>query len=107
MSELNPNHPVTKEMREQWHKIVAVLLVKFGKSEIEITEKDIEALTSGGEKAVVADTRNNKFVIRLVSMEEGAMLAKAQQTLLEIQNQAQKEAEKPRYGGFRNEKRYG
>lgn len=38
MSEINPNHPVTQEMREQWHKIVALMMVHFGIKEFRITE---------------------------------------------------------------------
>ena len=43
-SELNPNHPVTQEMRNMWHKIAAVLLRKFGKTKVLITVEDFAAM---------------------------------------------------------------
>jgi hypothetical protein len=75
MSELNPNHPVTQEVHDHWHKIVGILMLKIGVAEIEITESDVIAL-GDNEKAVVFDTSNNKCFVRMVSMEEGERLAR-------------------------------
>lgn len=73
MSELNPNHPVTQEMHDNWHKIVALIMRKFGVSEVEIGLEDI----SGEGMAVVADTRKNDvLIIRLITMKEAEKLAK-------------------------------
>ena len=42
-NELNPQHPVTREMREQYHKLLAIAMWKFGLGDsIEITSDDIE-----------------------------------------------------------------
>jgi len=41
MSELTPNHPVTKEVHEQWHKIAALMMVKFGKTKVIITPDEV------------------------------------------------------------------
>lgn len=38
--ELNPNHPVTSAMREQWAKIAALLVQKLGGHAV-ITESDL------------------------------------------------------------------
>lgn len=43
-SELNPQHPVTESVHDQWHKIVALLMIKHGWTKTVITHKDIEAL---------------------------------------------------------------
>ena len=51
--ELNPNHPVTKEMRDHWHKIAAILMVKFKVTSVEITIKDIENLMNCGTSNIV------------------------------------------------------
>ena len=40
--ELNPNHPTTIAMRDQWHKIAALMMLKFGVKKVEFTEADIE-----------------------------------------------------------------
>ncbi len=77
-NELNPNHPVTVEVREQWHKLCAIALHKLGVSELEITSADIcafaEALGEGA--AIVADARNHRLILRLVNGAEAARLAR-------------------------------
>lgn len=73
--ELNPNHPVTQQVHDHWHKIAAILMQKFGKSAVEITEADVLAL-GDNENAVMADCRGGRFVIRLVSMSEAQKFAR-------------------------------
>lgn len=46
--ELNPNHGVTIEMREQWHKFCALVMFKCGLTEIMITAQDIDNLVASG-----------------------------------------------------------
>jgi len=75
MSELNPNHPVTQQARDQWHKFAAILMHKFGKTAVEITIEDIENL-SDGESCIVVDERGGKCVLRLMTMAEGEKLAR-------------------------------
>ena len=41
MTELNPNHPVTRQMSRQWHKVCALLMVKMGVDNVVITSKEI------------------------------------------------------------------
>jgi len=43
VSELNPNHPVTREVHEQWHKIAAIMLHKMGRQKLRITIADLQA----------------------------------------------------------------
>lgn len=75
--ELNPNNPITSGMRDQWHKIVAVLMADYGIVEFEITPMMLDdfAITYPG-GAVVADARDGRFVIRLVSGDEAERLAR-------------------------------
>ena len=75
MSELNPNHPVTQAVHDQWHKIAGILMMKLGTNAIEITSEDVQAL-GDEERAIVADCRGGHLIVRLVTMEEGARLAK-------------------------------
>lgn len=78
MSEVNPNHPVTSTLHDHWHKVAAVVMLKQGLTEMEITEEDLAqletALGSGG--GVVADARNGRFVIRLMGRSEIEALAR-------------------------------
>jgi len=46
--ELNPNHPVTTEVREQWHKLCALVILKSGVRDVTITAQDIDAFMSSG-----------------------------------------------------------
>jgi hypothetical protein len=71
--ELNPNHPVTREVHDLWHKIAAVLLRKMGKKTLEITLDDLKGLDG---TCIVADTRGGAFKLHLVGMEEAEKLAR-------------------------------
>jgi predicted nucleic acid-binding Zn-ribbon protein len=73
--EMNPNHPVTRMTSDMWHKIAAVIMLKHGLTEVEITSEDVQML-GDMDKAIVADCRNGQFIIRVVSMEEGESLAR-------------------------------
>lgn len=77
MSELNPNHPVTKTARDHWHKIAAIIMVKLGRTEIEITEPDIQRLEG---KNIVLDERGKKLVVRIVNDEEARRLLQQEVT---------------------------
>lgn len=76
--EINPNHPVTRLLRDNWHAVVAVLMVKFKVTEVEITTDDLVRLESVFPQAlpaVVADTRGGKFIVRLMAMDDALELA--------------------------------
>lgn len=74
--EINPNNPVTQQMHEQWHKVVALLMVDYGITEFEITEDMLRAFAHLGGGAVVADARGGRFVVRLVDNAEAERLAR-------------------------------
>lgn len=40
--ELNPNHKVVTQARDQWHKIAALIMVKLGLTELKLTMADVE-----------------------------------------------------------------
>jgi hypothetical protein len=75
MAELNPNHPVTQMTHDNWHKIVGVIMLKFGVTDVEIESDDVLRL-GDNEKAVVADCRGGRFIIRVVGMDEARKLAR-------------------------------
>ena len=73
--ELNPNHPVTQKTSDHWHKIVALLMLKFNQPHVEITLQDIEKLANGHSGAVSIQEKNDRIILNLVSWEEGERLA--------------------------------
>ena len=76
MKEINPNHPVTKILHDNWHKIAAMLLFKQGVGTVvEITLEDIVRLDKMNLCIVVKD-KDNKLTVFLVDSEEGNRLAR-------------------------------
>lgn len=76
-SELNPNHPVTQEIRDHWHKIAAILLYKMGRTRIDITSDDVQSLNNvleGG--AICVKEKGDHLEVFLASAEEAQRLAK-------------------------------
>ena len=84
--EVNPNHPMTKFAREQWHKICALLMQKMETDhkipglglpdyEVEITVGEIDRLNERN-LAVVIQERQGRLFIRLMPMEMGEKLAR-------------------------------
>ncbi len=66
--ELNPKHPVVNEMRDQWHKIAAILLWKMaGKGGfVDISDKDIEAFMASGTSNIVIKPKDKTLSVWLV-----------------------------------------
>lgn len=57
--ELNPNHKVVRQARDHWHKIAALIMVKIGKTELEITLDDINKMAAGNVN-IVLDSRGER-----------------------------------------------
>lgn len=76
MSELNPNHPVTIELREQWHKLCAILLFKSGATEVQITADDIERFANSVLTNITIHPEGDVLTLALVSSTEAARLAR-------------------------------
>lgn len=72
----NPNHPVVKETQEQWYKLCAILMHKQGLTEVEITAADIDAFMHSGRANITVHPKHDRYILRLVSDEEGARLAR-------------------------------
>ena len=73
--ELNPDHPVTKALHGNWHKIVYLIMRKYRLKPV-FTEAEIEKFFSGPEMAVVLRDANNELSVEIVTMEEGERLAR-------------------------------
>lgn len=76
MSALNPNHPVTRAMDGQWHKIAALIMAKAGIRSVVITPADIESLGQGGGTGIAIKDQPDGIHVWLVDQETGAALAR-------------------------------
>ena len=76
MGELNPNHPVTKEFREQWYKLCALMLFKSGATEARITADDIDRFANSGNANITMRAKGDVITLSLVSDAEAARLAR-------------------------------
>lgn len=71
----NPEHPVTKAMENNWHKIVALMMLKLGLKEMIFTEEEIDELAKTP-SAVAIRMKTHSIELHLMSEEEGARLAR-------------------------------
>lgn len=69
--ELNPNHPATQQLSDHWHKIVALLLHRYG--DVVITLDEVRTLPQ--DAGVTFQELDDGLHVRLVSREEGERLA--------------------------------
>lgn len=77
--ELNPNHKVVRLARDQWHKIAALVMMKLGKTELEITPADVDKI-AGGNVNIVLDARDESktgvLTLRIVDDKTADALAR-------------------------------
>lgn len=77
--ELNPNHKVVRQARDQWHKIAALIMVKLGLTELQITPDDINKIAAGNVN-IVLDARGESetgiLTIRIVDDKAADELAR-------------------------------
>jgi len=71
--ELNPNHPVTRETHDLWHKIAALLVMMKG-GRVTIPESEIPKME--GKAITIKFVDGIGIELSIVSMEEGERLAK-------------------------------
>ncbi len=75
--ELNPTNPVTLRAHGEWHKIAALIMVKFGLDEVKITPDDIAKLVAGNVN-IVLDARGERetgcLTLRIVDDKTAAKL---------------------------------
>jgi hypothetical protein len=75
----NPNHPVVRELEQQWHKLLGVVLHKYRDvlpNEVHITADDIQAFSDSGLANIVAHPSGDTIRIFLVTDEEATRLAR-------------------------------
>ena len=70
---INPEHPVVKGLEEQWHKLLAIVLIKLNVSEVVITSKDVLALESkfpGQMACILAHDKKDGIHLSVISESE-------------------------------------
>lgn len=77
VTRFNPNHPVTQAIDDQWHKLLALVLVKLGQERVVLTEEDVDAIAARpGGTVVVAHSHRDSIELRIVTEAEGEALAR-------------------------------
>lgn len=76
MAELNPNHLVTQEFREQWYKLCAILIFKTGATSVQITSADVESFATSGRANITCRAEGDIITLALVSDASAAVLAR-------------------------------
>lgn len=76
MSEINPNHPMTAAVHDQWHKLCAVLVQKLADGHAVITLRDLQLMSPG--TCITVQETIHGIELRLVTEEEGMRLARQQ-----------------------------
>lgn len=77
--ELNPDHPVTKGLRDQWYKMLAIILWKHRHDlgdEVVISLEDLREFAESGHTTIVADDKRDGVHVFLVNDEEAIKLAR-------------------------------
>jgi hypothetical protein len=78
VSELNPNHKVTQQARDQWHKIAALIMINQGIDKVSISHEDVEKLSAGNINIAIDarfESATGNCIIRLVDDATAAKMA--------------------------------
>lgn len=79
--ELNPNHKVVRQARQEWHKIAALIMVKLGLTELQLTLDDVNKVAAGNVN-IVLDARGESetgiLTVRIVDDKTAAELARTE-----------------------------
>lgn len=72
---MNPNHPAARSLEDQWHKLLAIVLVKYGEviGPVVITADDVQLLQG---LALAAFDDAEGLHVEMVSQERAAALAR-------------------------------
>jgi hypothetical protein len=72
--ELNPNHPVTQQVSDHWHKICALLMAKLGTDHVVITLADIARMEPNS--AITIQELHDGLHLRIVNPEQADEIAR-------------------------------
>lgn len=77
MSELNPDHPMSVEMRDRWHKLVALVMLKFKAKHVVITIDDLKDFPM--DNYIVVNEDAEGLHLRLVDKDTAEFIALKQE----------------------------
>ena len=74
--ELNPDHPVTRTLHDQWHKMCFMLLHKLNDGkEVIITAEDVNQMAARyPDHAILVHDKKDGLHLRIVTMKEAEKL---------------------------------
>jgi len=72
----NPNHPVVKEMEQQWYKLCALVMFHQGLTEVKISSADIERFMRSGRANITVHPKDDVITLTLVDDAEALRLAR-------------------------------
>lgn len=76
MNTLNPNHPTTRQIADQWHKLAALAVAKAG-GHIVITMDDLQQFAPG-ELNITVQELDDGIHLRIVGRKEAERLARTE-----------------------------
>jgi hypothetical protein len=77
--ELNPNNKVVRQARDNWHKIAALIMVKMGLTELQLTMDDVNKIAAGNVNIVLdarGESQTGIMTVRIVDDKTAAELAR-------------------------------
>ncbi len=75
VTEMNPNHPLTQEMREHYQTLLIALMGKLGVKEVTLTYKDLDNyLCSEGAEVLSIHGADDYIVLKMISRKEAEAL---------------------------------
>lgn len=72
--EVNPNHPTTQAVHDQWHKIAALVMRKLGATHVLITADDVRKMVGGN--FIVVQELPDGLHVRMVDERTAMKLAR-------------------------------
>ena len=70
--EINPKHPVTSALHENWHKVTAAVMMKLQLREITLTDSDLQRLNPGNGDLPTIVMHDTAGVLKLMLFEDEA-----------------------------------
>ncbi len=77
--ELNPNHKVVRQAHDNWHKIAALIMVRLGLKEVQLTMGDIDEVAKGNVNIVLdarGESKTGIITVRIVDDKTALELAR-------------------------------
>lgn len=98
----NPEHPTSKALHDNWHKVAAIIMHKMGITETVITQEDLRAFQAQPNMHILADGQDDGIKVSLVTEAEARRIASEAGGVSKTQHNKQKAPLKLRDGQTRS-----